>query len=333
MKIPKISVLMPVYNGEKYLKEAIESILNQTFNDFEFLIINDGSTDNSENIIKSYNDQRIKLIQNEKNIGLINTLNKGFDLCCGEYIARMDSDDISTPDRLEKQLKFLDQNKNTDICGSLIRTFGEVNSSIFRYPMRHDSIKATLLFKCSIAHPSVMLRKSAIQGFYFDSSYKHAEDYELWTRLSKNLKLFNIQEVLLLYRMHSDQVSQFFCEEQKISAKKIILNQFDNLDYRPQEDELELHQQIGSGNIIASKEFVDRAEKWLLKLKNLNSNKKYYLEPDFSYVIAEQWFLVCIKASKFGLWSFYKFFCSRLSRKNNLSFKSKWKLFIRCLKK
>lgn len=333
MQTPKVTILMPVYNGEKYLKTAIESILSQTFADFEFLIIDDGSTDSSLETIKSFNDFRIKLVQNEKNLGLIHTLNRGFGLCTGEYIARMDSDDISMPYRLEKQVKFLDENKDTAVCGSLIKTFGNVNSSVFRYPEYHEAVKSTLLFKCAVAHPSIMLRKSVIQGLYFDSSYKHAEDYELWTRLSENSGFFNIQEVLLHYRMHSDQVSQAFYEEQKISAKKIMQNQFKHLDYLPTEEELELHQRIGSGNVISSKEFFNKAESWLKKLKNLNSKTKYYKEPDFSFVVAEEWFLVCIKSAKLGLWSFFNFFTSELSRKNNLSFKSKWKLFIRCLKK
>jgi len=332
MEKPKITVLMPVYNCEKYLREAIESILNQTFPDFELLIINDGSADKSVEIIESYNDPRIRLIHNEQNQGLIATLNKGLDLCTGEYIARMDADDISLPTRLEKQVKFLESNPDIAICGALIKTFGNVNSSIFRYPEDHESIKSTLIFKNSIAHPSIMMKKSAIKGLYFDPSFKHAEDYELWIRASKYLKLFNIQEVLLLYRMHTEQVSQHHQEEQCASSGKIMLSQLEDLGIKPTEANLKLHQQIGMGKIQLSKEFVNRAESWLINLKNMNKKTSYYSEPAFSYVIAEQWFLICIKASKLGIWSCRKFFSSSLSKKNSLSLKSKTKMIYKCLK-
>jgi len=329
---PKITVLMPVYNGEKHLKEAIESILNQTFKDFEFLIINDGSTDRSVEIIESYSDPCIRLVHNEQNLGLITTLNRGFDLCKGEYIARMDADDISLSIRLEKQVKFLDSNPDISICSSLIKTFGDINPSVFRYPEDHESIRSTLLFKNSIAHPAVMMRNSAIKGLYFDSSFKHAEDYELWARASKYLKFYNLQEVLLLYRMHNKQVSQHHIEEQSASSRKIMLSQLEDLGVKPAEEELELHQQIGMGKIQPSKEFVKRAENWMIKLKDINKKTAYYSEPTFSYVIAEQWFIVCIKASKLGMWSCRKFFSSPLSKKSNLNLKSKLKLIYRCLK-
>ena len=128
----KATVLMPVYNAEKYVAEAIDSILNQTFNDFEFLIINDGSTDNSLDIIKSYDDPRITIINNETNLGLSHTLNKGIELARGEYIIRMDADDISLSIRLEKQIEFMDSNQHIGICGSWIQTFDKSgNQSIW----------------------------------------------------------------------------------------------------------------------------------------------------------------------------------------------------------
>jgi len=330
---PKTTVLMPVYNSEKFLREAVESILNQTFSDFEFLVINDGSTDKSVEIIESYNDSRIRLVHNEQNLGLIATLNKGLNLANGEYIARMDGDDISLVHRLEKQVEFLDCNPDIAICGTLIKTFGNVNSSVFRYPQDSDLIKSTLLFKCALAHPAVMIRKSAIDGLYFNYSYKHAEDYELWTRASKFLKFYNIQDVHLLYRMHENQVSQGHSQDQLISTRKIMLNQLKEFGIEPTEEELDFHQQIGMGKVQPSKEFVNKTERWILRLKETNSKNEYMPEPAFSYVVAEQWFIVCIKAAKLGLWSCMKFFFSPLSRKNNLNCKSKIKLIYRCLKK
>jgi len=329
---PRISVVMPVFNGEKYLKKAIESILNQTFLDFEFLIINDGSTDKSVEIIESYNDPRIRLVHNEQNLGLIATLNRGLNLCKGEYIVRMDADDISLPSRLEKQVKFLDFNPDIAICGTLLKTFGNISSSILKYPEKSESIKSALLFNCPIAHPSVMMKRSAIKGLYYDSSYKHAEDYQLWTRASKYLKLFNIQEVLLLYRTHPKQVSQDHLAEQLLSSKKIMQNQLKNLGIEPTEEELELHNQIAIREIQSSKEFVNRAEKWLINLIKANRKTVYYSEQAFSDVITEQWFLLCKRESyRLGVWSFIRFISSPLSWKGKCSIIEKIKFLICCL--
>ena len=124
MAAPKISVLMSVFNGERYLIKAIDSILNQTFKDFEFIIIDDGSMDSSNAIIRSFDDPRVRLIENEKNIGLTKSLKKGIDLCRGEYIARMDGDDISLPERLKKQVEFMDHNRGVGISGTWKRSIG-----------------------------------------------------------------------------------------------------------------------------------------------------------------------------------------------------------------
>ena len=141
IKTPKITVLMPVYNGEKYLKESIESILKQTFRDFEFLIINDTSTDESEKIIRSFKDSRIKLIKNEKNIGLTKSLNKGLDLAKGEYMARMDADDISLPKRLEIQVAFMDKNPKIGVIGAWAKVIGESNKKYIKTYSNFEKIE------------------------------------------------------------------------------------------------------------------------------------------------------------------------------------------------
>lgn len=210
---PKVTVLMPVYNGEQYLSEAIESILNQTFTDFEFLIINDGSTDRSVDIIESYDDPRIQLVHNGKNLKLITTLNRGIDLARGEYIARMDSDDISLPDRLAKQVEFLDTNplcavvavKITQIDASG-RLLGDWKGD--RGAVTAEGIRKHLPVVNCIAHPGVMMRKSIVSRYRYDPSQRHAEDYDLWLRLcSDGYRIEKIGEPLLKYRVHGMQVT------------------------------------------------------------------------------------------------------------------------------
>jgi glycosyltransferase involved in cell wall biosynthesis len=332
MDKPKITVLMSVYNGEKHLKESIDSILNQTFEDFEFLIITDPSTDKSIEIIKSYTDKRIKLVQNEQKQGLVNSLNIGLDIANGKYIARMDCDDISLPQRLQKQFDFMETHPDIGICGSLVQPFGAGNHIIWRTPEHHDQIVSKMIFASSLFHPTVMIRKSSINGLYYDPECTEAEDYEFWARIADKIEFANIQEILVKYRVHEEQKSSANLEKMVSFAKNTRLTGLKKLGLNPTEEELNFHQSLSIGKVEPVKDFVNKAESWFLKLKEVNNQNKSLPEPAFSYVIAEQWFLVCIKTSKLGIWSCRKFFTSSLSRKNNLSLKSKLKLIYRCIK-
>src|SRR3990167_9325600 len=157
---PLVTVLMPVYNGKKYLKEAIESVLNQTFRDFEFLIIDDGSTDKSAEIIKSFNDARIRLERNVTNLGLIKTLNNGLTLSRGKYIARMDCDDISLPKRLSVQVNFMEKHPEIGICGSWVKVMGLKQEFVNRYPQKHEETRAYLLLNYRM-HPESVSKKNS----------------------------------------------------------------------------------------------------------------------------------------------------------------------------
>lgn len=206
----KISVIMPVYNGEKYLREAIDSILNQTFSDFEFIIINDCSSDSTEDIIKSYEDSRIVYIKNEENLGVAGTLNKGLELAKGEFIARMDADDISLPTRFEKQLKFMEDSPEVGVLGSNAVVFSETSEIITDFPEAESEFIFNLFFSSQIIHPSVMARRKLIDdGLYkYNPRWEGREDYALWLYLVNHTKLANFKEPLLKYRVHNLQVTQ-----------------------------------------------------------------------------------------------------------------------------
>jgi glycosyltransferase involved in cell wall biosynthesis len=207
----KISVIMSVYNGEKYLSLAVESILNQSYSDFEFIIINDGSTDTSLDILNKFKekDKRIKIISRE-NKGLIYSLNEGINLAQGEYIVRMDADDISDSQRLEKQLKYIKDN-DLDICGSYADVINNLGEKVgeMKYPPLGNKIKFFILLHNTFIHPSVIFKKSIFEkaGGY-KKSFKHIEDYELWTRLVFKYKAGNIPELLLKYRIHDGQITK-----------------------------------------------------------------------------------------------------------------------------
>lgn len=221
---PKITVIMPVYNGEPYLDEAINSILDQTFTAFEFLIIDDGSIDRSLEIIRRYQDSRINLIINPVNKGLVDSLNLGLSLAKGEYIARMDCDDISKADRLEKQVKFLIEHPDIGVIGSCIDIINN-NSKIIQtwiYPAESELIKWELFFHCPFAHPSIMFRKTLVKQVNgYSDKYPHAEDYDLWWRLYELTNFANLSESLLLYRIHEKNITNVHRNIQIDNATKI----------------------------------------------------------------------------------------------------------------
>lgn len=206
-KNPKISVIMSVYNGERYLREAIESILNQTFTDFEFIIVNDGSTDSSLEIIQSYDDERIKIINNEKNIGLTKSLNKALKVARGEYIARQDADDISLPNRFEEQIKYLERHPEVALLGTNIYKIDENGKIIGKYiVLAKPSIK-DLFNGNQFNHGSVMFKKEVIDELGgYNELFKYAQDYELWLRIAKHYNIRNVTQILYKLRSHDENI-------------------------------------------------------------------------------------------------------------------------------
>jgi glycosyltransferase involved in cell wall biosynthesis len=209
---PCISVIMSVYNAEQYITEAIESILNQTFTNFEFIIIDDGSTDGTSAIIKNIAkiDRRIKFVSRE-NKGLIFSLNECLCMASGQYIARMDADDISVKTRLQKQKEFLDAHPEIGVCGTWVEVFGEeIKVKKWKLPKDNSSLKAILLFSVPFAHPSVMMRKDLIDKHHLRYNYrcKNAEDYQFWLDFARYTSFANLPEFLLRYRYHQDSVSR-----------------------------------------------------------------------------------------------------------------------------
>lgn len=260
-----VTVLMPVFNGEKYLVQAIDSILSQTYKNFEFLIIDDGSTDKSIKIIKKYKDPRIRLVRNKKNIGLIKTLNKGLSLARGKYIARMDCDDISLPKRLEKQVRFMEQHPDIGVCGTALKL---INKNVtWYYPTDPDFFKCKLLFTCCIAHPTVMFRKSVIENMKY-RKYEHAEDYYLWVTLSEKTKMATLPDVLLKYRLHPNQISKKYNIQQQINSHSIILEQLKRLNIIPTAQEFWIHLRLADNKMQST----ELAQRWCEKI--LEKNKK-----------------------------------------------------------
>lgn len=217
---PLVTVLIPTYNCELYVKEAVQSILDQTYSSFECIIIDDCSTDKTIEILKSFNDNRIKLIEKPKNSGYTNSLNYGLTIAKGKYIARMDGDDISLPTRFEKQVAKFEVNPKLVVCGSIFQIID--SDQVVYNPESHREIKLALLKDSAIGHPTAMLRTSILKdhNIAYDTSKEPAEDYDLWVRLLEFGEFYNIQEVLFLYRVHDGQVSITQKEKQRTKASE-----------------------------------------------------------------------------------------------------------------
>jgi glycosyltransferase involved in cell wall biosynthesis len=214
--VPKVSVLMSVYNGASYLRQSVQSILDQTFLDFEFIIVNDGSTDNTQEILESVSDPRVQVLM-QPNTGLTKALNRGLKLCRGEFIARMDADDLSMPERLERQLIFFDKHPEVGMVGTAyfeIDDNGRVLSE--KACLLEDNQLRKVLIKYNpFCHTSTMIRKSVLSrvGFY-DESFPYAQDYELWFRIAKHYKLANLPQFLTKNRIRDDNISFAFESQQ-----------------------------------------------------------------------------------------------------------------------
>jgi glycosyltransferase involved in cell wall biosynthesis len=233
-----VSVIMSVFNGEKYIFEAVNSILRQTFPFFELIIIDDGSTDQTCDILQEINDNRIHTLHNSCNLGLITSLNLGLEIAKGKYIARLDADDIAEPDRLQKQINYLQLNPTIGVLGTNYRLIDRIGNFIDppvkRLIMAPNMIHWLLFFGCPIAHPTVMVRREVYEKHgYYDPGFPHAEDYELWLRISPVIQIANLPESLVQIRLHSNNISQVHSKEQvhsSVLAAQKALSSFLKID-------------------------------------------------------------------------------------------------------
>lgn len=236
---PMVSVIMPVYNAERYLTEAVESILRQTFRDFELIVIDDCSTDSSLAMMKSFaeGDERVRLLENAQNLGITPTLNRGIQAARGKYIARMDADDVSLPDRLEKQVAFLQANPEIGlISGDAlgIDANGIEIDADYSLTVEPGYVKWLLLFTCPITHPAVMGRKALFeQAGGYDVVLQYAQDYDLWQRMSQFTQITNLPDVLVRRRVHSQSIGAAHRDEQMHSHKIVQQRALSRLLERP----------------------------------------------------------------------------------------------------
>lgn len=251
-----VSIIMSVYNDEKYLNEALDSIFAQTIQNFELIIIDDCSTDDTVKIIESYHDKRIRLMVNDKNEGLTKNLNKALKYVRGKYIARMDGDDRSRPQRFEKQIEFLEENPDLMLISCRTHMFGEEDliSDIQGTPKQ---LQTMMLIRPVLAHPGFMMRRELIEvhGFQYDETYRSAQDYNFAVRVAREFSIGITKEILLDYRVHKKQVSSKFSGEQMNNASRVRNMQLDWLE------------------IQLNSEQRDVLEKWSREVKNVSPDE------------------------------------------------------------
>lgn len=317
----RLTVLMPVYNGAAFVQEALTSILKQTFNEFEFLIVDDGSTDATYEILSSCRDPCIRLLRNHNNLGLARSLNMGLTAARGRYVARMDADDVSWSHRLRAQMDFMDAHPEVGICGAWIEVVGEGARQVWRYPSDHNTIRTRLLFESALAHPVVMMNRRLLkeERLSYDESFGAAQDYELWSRAANGCVLANLPEVLLTHRLHGEQVGQRKAETQQAGAAKVRARLLHQMGLSPTSDEFQTHQAISSWTWGADPEFPEKADVWLQRLVHVNRHTRTYPEAILGQVVGERWLAIC-QAFEGGPGSM--FWSSPLSRAVDLGWKN-----------
>lgn len=329
-----LTVIMPVYNASNYLAEAIESILNQTYNEYNFIILNDKSTDNSLEIINDYakKDKRITVYDFNENKGPAFLRNFAIEKASTKYIALMDADDISLPERFEQQVKFLERNSSYGLCGTWFTIFGNnIETETIKHFEDHDELKANFLKEFYVGNPTIVFKKEIIQGNKFDSSFHPMDDYELWSRIIFNTKFYNIQKSLLNYRWHEKNISHSTNANLSLIHKKIRFNQLKHLGIF---GDLEVNSNYLKAIKFENKQLAENIYSTIeagLLLIDRNNEKKIYNPIYFDEIIKKNLTLTIINAKTFNPSFFFKIYRDYKNIYNNFSKKEKTKFVKRCL--
>lgn len=309
---PRISVIVPTFNVARYIKETIDSLLCQTFTNFEIVVVDDGSSDQTVEIIQSYHDPRIILVRHESNFGPSPARNTGLRNCRGEFISLLDGDDIAEPTRLAEHLAALEADSDLGMVGShvtVINEDGQLRGEIWKCPISPDDAAIRLLFRCTFSNV-ITLRKSVIptDGFRLPM----AEDYDFIVRIARRTKVMNLNKPLTRVRVRSGGLTQSKKELMEQCIRSIMLNQLQELGLSPTEYELAINRQVGALTLNNSPESLDDVEAWLMKLIAANHQVGRYESSAFARIVASEWFEICKFASPLGIHAWKKYWSSPL---------------------
>ncbi|MCR6720341.1 MAG: glycosyltransferase [Chitinophagaceae bacterium] len=301
---PLVSIIMPVYNGEAFLQEAINSVLKQTYTNWELLVINDGSTDGSRDVVLANTDPRVRLIDNEQNMGIIHTRNRGIDLASGKYIAWLDADDIALPTRIEKQVRFLEKYPD---CGAVATIFQQLTTDgtlgkVYEFPTGRKEVKTHLLIENCICNSSTMLPATLMKNSKYLHEFEVAEDYELWDRVSSSHYICIIPEILTHYRVHGNNVSIKKKEQMFVTVKHLSARMLAAAGLGFTDKQLELHSDLisYSNKLTASGADFKEMEKWVVTILKHFRHLDTYDYPTMYRMMAERHAVACVHTKRYA---------------------------------
>lgn len=273
--LARVSVVLPVLNAGPYFAPALASIVRQTLPEVEVIVVDDGSTDGSREHAERVGqmDRRVRVAANAFEKGIVGALNTGLDLARGDYIARMDGDDISLQNRLAAQVAFLDSHPEIGVCGAWARTIGFVEGQVWKYPTDHEAIRATMLFNTPLAHPLAMFRRQlfADLGLRYDRSFEFAEDLELWERAARKVRLANLPRILLYYRTHRGSTTAIRRQDQVRNTERVLRRGLEQLRLEPTTQEWDVHRRLALWDNPTGEDFRDRAQRWVERIAAANA--------------------------------------------------------------
>ena len=305
--MPRISILMPIYKTkEAHLCQAIESVLSQTETDFQLLILNDSPNEKYlDDLVAKYHDKRIKYFKNKENMGITYSHNRLLELATGKYLAVMDHDDVMYPDRLARQVSYMESNPQVGICGTAYKRFGLWNKrGVVRSPKDSDIIKAGLFFKCTMLHPSIMMRADVLKKYHisYDPDYISANDRRLFLDVMPYVDFYNLSEVLMKYRMHANMTSRTKRDEIVVEQKQLRQEMLAKIQVKLSNAELSiLNDYALKGRCrIKDKNILNQVERVLLKINAANQKSAYFPTQAFSKLCAKYLVKRCLNAAFYG---------------------------------
>jgi glycosyltransferase involved in cell wall biosynthesis len=316
--VPKVSVFIPIYNRERYLCVAVNSILAQSFTDFELVLVDDGSTDGSLALLERYaaNDRRVRVASNGANLGIPRTRNRGLDLARGEYLALLDSDDYAYPGRLEAQVRFLDAHPDhvqVGSWGSFMDENGRLQRKVRRQPCRAADVDAELLFRCCLSNRSIMARTAVLQAYRYREDFPRCQDYDMHVRLAERHAMANLPEILVCGRQHAARFTRATHDlglERKLAIHRAQLGA---LGLAPSETDLERHYLLSRGG-LPDREYLEWAHAWLHDLLAANRHTGRYDSAALARAAGKRWLRLYLRARKRDLRSLARMLTSPLLR-------------------
>lgn len=328
-----VSVNIVVYNGARFIADAIQSIIDQTYTDFELIIVDDGSTDKTVSIIETFNDKRIHIIKHKKNLGSLNARITALDASNGEYIAILDADDIAMPNRLKIQSEFLKKNTDYGLVGGIAEIIDENGDKINKtqsISLSAEQTKVYLLFKNCFTHSAVMYRKKMLNKFGFEKEVILSEDYDVITKIATEMKVMNLPEIVVQYRKHNRNISRNNYKIAK-NQRTIISNQISFLGITPSKNNLDIHIRLTKKNTHTDLKLIQDTSKWLDTLFTANRYKKIFPEPAFYNRLSGYWFNLMNNPSIFQSRLLITYLSSPILWHSNHSIFKHIRFVIKCL--